>query len=183
MTEPGCGLRATGPSLGLMTNTAMDGAPAMNGAPAAGRPGGAMDRTGGAKRRGVLLRPAVWAGIVLGVLGFADPGPFVPTAAPTWILPLLALSYLVIGGARGRLRRPGVLRRQTAGLVGFGVVALVTLLVDPIVGQYLVAAGWFGHAGWDFAHRDATVVPHCYVDFCIPVDLLMGASLVAAALL
>jgi hypothetical protein len=46
-----------------------------------------------------------------------------------------------------------------------------------------VAVGWFGHAVWDFAHRDGTVVPRWYVDFCVPVDLLVAASLVVAALL
>ena len=103
-----------------------------------------------------------------------------PSAAPTWILPLLALSYLVFGAARGQLRRPGVLRLQTIGLLGFTGLTLVALSVDPLIGQYIVAAGWLGHAGWDFAHRDATVVPRWYVDFCIPVDLLVAVSLVAA---
>jgi hypothetical protein len=140
-------------------------------------------RSGPALLTGLLVRPAVGLGVALGVLGFADLGPFVPSAAPTWILPLLALSYLVFGAARGQLRRPGVLRLQTFGLLGFGGLALVALFVDPVIGQYLVAAGWLGHAGWDFVHRDATVVPRWYVDFCLPVDLLVAASLVAAALL
>jgi hypothetical protein len=76
-----------------------------------------------------------------------------------------------------------VLRLQTIGLLGFTALALVAMFVDPLIGQYIVAAGWIGHAGWDLAHRDATVVPRWYVDFCIPVDLLVAASLVAAALL
>ena len=156
-------------SLGLMDDTAMDEVRGMG-------------RWGEAMLRGVLVRPAVWLGIALGVLGFADLGSFEPSAAPTWILPLVALSYLVFGAARGGLRRPGVLGLQTVGLLGFTALALVALFVDPDVGQYVVAAGWFGHAGWDFAHRDGTVVPRWYVDFCVPVDLLVAASLVAAAL-
>jgi hypothetical protein len=153
-----------------MNETAIDGARGI------GRPGGAP-------LRGVLLRPAVWLGVAFGVLGFVDLGPFESSAAPTWILPLLALSYLVFGAARGQLRRPGVLRLQAIGLLGFTVLALVALFADPLIGQYVVAASWFGHACWDFAHRDATVVPRWYVDFCIPVDLLVAASLVVAALL
>lgn len=154
---------------GLMKETAIDDARGT------GRPVGAM-------LRGVLLRPAVLLGVALGVLGFADLGPFEPWGPLTWILPLLAFTYLVFGAARGQLRR-GVLRLQTVGLLGFTVLALVALFVDPVIGQYVVAAGWLGHAVWDFAHRDGTVVPRWYVDFCFPVDLLVAASLVAAALL
>jgi hypothetical protein len=153
-----------------MNETAMDGARGIG-------------RSGAAPLRGVLRRPAVWLGVALGIFGFADLGPFEPSAAPTWILPLLALSYLVFGAARGQLRRPGVLRLQAIGLLGFTVLALVGLFADPLIGQYIVAAGWVGHAGWDFAHRDATVVPRWYVDFCIPVDLLVAVSLIAAAVL
>lgn len=142
-----------------------------------------MGPLGAAMLRGVLVRPAVWLGLALGVFGFTDLGAFEPFAAPTWILPLLALSYLVFGAARRQLGRPRVLWFQTAGLLGFTVVALVALVVDPDIGQYVVAAGWLGHAVWDFAHRDGTVVPRWYVDFCIPVDLLVAASLVVAALL
>jgi hypothetical protein len=142
-----------------------------------------MRRSGAAMLRGVLVRPAVWLGVTLGVLGFADLGSFEPSAAPTWILPLLALSYLVFGAARGQLRRPGVLGLQTVGLLGFTALALVALFVNPDVGQYVVAVGWFAHAVWDFAHRDGRVVPRWYVDFCVPVDLLVAASLVVAALL
>jgi hypothetical protein len=161
-------LRETADSLGLMDETAIDDVRGLG-------------RSGAAMLRGVLVRPAVWLGVALGVLGFADLGSFEPSAAPTWILPLLALSYLVFGAARGQLRRPGVLRMQTVGLLGFTALALVALLVDSHVGQYVVAAGWFGHAVWDFAHRDGTVVPRWYVDFCVPVDLLVAASLVVAA--
>jgi hypothetical protein len=142
-----------------------------------------MGRSGAAMLRGALVRPAVWLGVALGVLGFMDLGPFEPSAAPTWILPLLALSYLIFGAARGQLRRPRVLGLQTVGLLGFTALALVALFADPKVGQYVVAVGWFGHAVWDFAHRDGTVVPRWYVDFCVPVDLLVAASLVVAALL
>jgi hypothetical protein len=142
----------------------------------------AIDGVRGTVREALLRRPAGWLGVALGVIGFADLGPFEPSAAPTWILPLLALSYLVFGAARGQLRRPGVLRLQAIGLLGFTVLALVALFADPLIGQYVVAAGWLGHAGWDFAHRDAAVVPRWYVDFCIPVDLLVAASLITAAL-
>ena len=126
----------------------------------------------------MLARSAVWLGIVFGALGFLDLGPFEPSAPLTWILPLLALSYLVFGAVRGQL-----LTLQLLGLLGFTALALVALFVDPDLGQYVVAAGWLGHAIWDFVHRDGKVVPRWYVDFCIPFDLLVAASLVAAAML
>lgn len=132
---------------------------------------------------GVLLRrPAIWLGIVLGGVGLADLGPYEPSSPVTWLLPVFALAYLVFGALRGVLRWPGVLRLQVAGLLGFTAVALAGLVVDPVLGQYLVAAGWLAHAGWDYAHRDGRVVPTWYAHFCIVVDLFVAASLVIAAL-
>ena len=75
-----------------------------------------------------------------------------------------------------------VLTRQGAGLLLFATVALVTILVDAEVGQYVVAAGYLGHAAWDYAHRDGSVVPRVFVDICVPLDVLIAASLVVAAL-
>jgi hypothetical protein len=57
----------------------------------------------------------------------------------------------------------------------------------PLHRRYIAAAGWIGHAAWDVAHhRDLSrheavgVVPRGYAEFCIVVDLLVGASLIAA---
>jgi len=123
-----------------------------------------------------LHRSGVVAGVLLGVLTLTDLGPFEPGGPDTWILPLVALGYLV--AAHLRAARRG---RQVAGVALFGAVALAALLLDPVVGQYVLAAGWAGHAAWDWAHRDGTVVPRWYVDFCLPFDLFVAASLVAAA--
>lgn len=95
-----------------------------------------------------------------------------------WGLVACALAYLVFGLARGELRRPEVLWTQLAGVVGFGAVAAVALLVDPDVGRYLVAAGWLAHAGWDLAHfRANLVVPTWYALACAVVDAFVGVSL------
>lgn len=123
-----------------------------------------------------LHRPGVIAGVLIGVLGLADLGPFSPGGPVTWILPLVALGYLVAAHLRSAPRR-----RQLAGLGLFTAVALAALLFDPAIGQYVLAAGWIGHAAWDWAHRDGSVVPRWYVDLCLPLDLLVAASLVAAA--
>jgi hypothetical protein len=63
----------------------------------------------------------------------------------------------------------------------------VAVFVDPEVGHYVAGAGWIGHAAWDVAHhRDLShhhavgVVPRGYGEFCIVLDFLMGASLIAA---
>lgn len=129
----------------------------------------------------VLRMPSLWIGLVLGSTYLVDTGPFTPGSAVTWALPLLALAYLAIGAVRGAYRRRGVLGVQLLGVVAFTSCALVALAVAPVVGQYVVAAGWLAHAGWDLAHRHGRVVPRWYVAFCVPFDVLVAASLVVAA--
>ncbi|WP_326561563.1 hypothetical protein [Micromonospora sp. NBC_01796] len=129
-----------------------------------------------------LRRPAVHLGIALGVLNLLDLGRFEPAGFLTWLLPLLALCYLVLGVARRRRTTREILTRQSAGLLLFTVIALVALVVDATIGQYVVAAGYLAHAAWDYAHRDGRVVPRWFVDFCVPFDILIAASLVLAAL-
>lgn len=130
------------------------------------------------------------AGLALGIEGLLDIQPGPPSDRTAWILPVFALAYLIFGAARGQLRRPGVLTLQTAGLLGFGALALLTLFLDPAVGHYVVAAGWFGHAIWDIAHhpdlthhRANKVVPRWWVECCFMIDLLGGAGLIVAATL
>jgi hypothetical protein len=125
----------------------------------------------------VLAHPAVWLGVALGVLQFFGLEPFAPSNPMTWLLPALTLIYLVFGLVRGQARMV-----QLLGLLGFSAVALAALLVDPDLGQYLVAAGWIGHAIWDFAHRHGRVVPRWFVYFCLPADLLFAASLIVVAI-
>ncbi|MGH3768765.1 MAG: hypothetical protein ACRDS0_26400 [Pseudonocardiaceae bacterium] len=136
-------------------------------------------------RHGVLRWWPIGAGLALGVAVLLDVQPWAPAGITTWWLPVLALIYLIFGAARGQLGRPGVLRLQTAALLGFGAIALIALFLDPAVGHYVVAAGWFGHAMWDVAHhRDLAqhcstgVVPRWYAEACFVVDLLVGAALI-----
>ncbi len=137
--------------------------------------------------RAVLRWWPALAALVLGVAGLLDIQLWTPSDPTTWLLPVLALAYLIFGAARGQLRRPGVLALQTAGLLGFGAVALLALFLDPAVGHYVVAAGWFGHAIWDVAHhrdlnhhRAVGVVPRWYAESCFVLDLLIGASVIVA---
>ena len=127
------------------------------------------------------------AGLAVGTLGLLDIQPWRPSEPTTMVLVGLPIAYLVFGAVRGQLRRPGVLRAQVVGLVVFGGAALVAVLVDPDAGHYVAGAGWLAHAAWDVAHhRDLShhpgvgVVPRGYAEFCIVLDLLVGASLLAA---
>ncbi|GAA0932330.1 hypothetical protein [Pseudonocardia zijingensis] len=139
---------------------------------------------------GVLARwwPGL-IGVVIGVAGLFGIAPWTPADPTTWLLPWLAIAYLVFGAARGQLRRPGVLRLELIGLVVFAGCAVLALLVFPQGGQYIAGLAWIGHAAWDVAHhRDLSrhpavgVVPRGYAEFCIVLDLLVGASLIAAPL-
>jgi hypothetical protein len=130
----------------------------------------------------VLRSPALWLGIALGAVELFETDPFDPFGGTTFILPVLALSYLVFAAVRHGLRRPAVLRLQALGVLGFTALALLALVVDPALGRYVIAAGWLAHAVWDFAHRDGRVVPKWYVRFCVPFDLLVATSLVVGGL-
>jgi hypothetical protein len=146
-----------------------------------------------AARSGPLRLLARWwpalIGVAAGVVSLLTIEPWTRTDPPTLLLPGLAIAYLVFGAVRGRLRRPGVLRLEIVGLVVFGGCALLAVLVDPRAGQYVAGLAWIGHAAWDVAHhRDLSrhpavgVVPRGYAEFCIVLDLLIGASLLAAPL-
>ena len=98
------------------------------------------------------------------------------------ILPLIivvaALAFLILGAARGLLRRPGGLQLQAAGMLGFGAIALSAILVDTDLGGYLVAAGLIGHAAWDAVHYVRnSVVARSYAEYCAVLDLLVGATI------
>jgi hypothetical protein len=91
---------------------------------------------------------------------------------------VVALAFLVVGVARGQLRRPGGLTLQTAGMLAFGATALAAFYVDPDLGGYLVAFALLGHAAWDAVHYVRNrVVPRSYAEFCAVFDLLLGAAI------
>jgi hypothetical protein len=97
---------------------------------------------------------------------------------PSAVLLVAALVFVVVGAVRGHLRSPGGLTLQAAGMLGFGVVALVALYVDPDLAGYLVAFALIGHATWDAVHfRLNRVVARSYAEFCAILDLLVGATI------
>jgi hypothetical protein len=99
--------------------------------------------------------------------------------APSAVSVAVALIILVWGAVDGQLHRSSELRVQALGWVGFAALALAGLAVDPDLGRYLVAAGWFLHGVWDFVHlwRDK-VVARSYAEWCGLVDILIAAELV-----
>ncbi|HZA05704.1 MAG TPA: hypothetical protein VE617_14160 [Propionibacteriaceae bacterium] len=94
---------------------------------------------------------------------------------------ILALATAVAVGGLFRRSGRGELLIQTGGLVVFGGLALVGLLVAPEVARYVLAAGWFGHGVWDLVHlrRDA-VVSRSYAEWCGVLDVLIAVELVFA---
>jgi hypothetical protein len=88
-----------------------------------------------------------------------------------------ALAFLALGVARGRLRGPGSVPLQAAGMLVFGAAMLVALYVEPDLGGILVAFGLLGHAAWDAVHYVRNkVVTRSYAEFCAVLDLLVGAA-------
>ncbi|WP_151476272.1 hypothetical protein [Streptomyces albicerus] len=98
--------------------------------------------------------------------------------APSTVFVALALVLLVWGAVRGTPHGPATFGVQAAGAVVFGALALVGLAVDPDLGRYLVAAGWFFHGVWDFVHLKLDkVVARSFAEWCGVVDVLVAVEL------
>jgi hypothetical protein len=98
--------------------------------------------------------------------------------APSAVFAAVALVVLVWGAVDGQLRRSGMLRVQVLGMLGFGALALVGLVVDPDLGRYLVATGLFMHGVWDFVHLKLDkVVARSHAEWCGVVDIILAAEL------
>jgi hypothetical protein len=89
-----------------------------------------------------------------------------------------ALAVAALG--HGATRRQVVV--QAAGMAAFGAVAVVGLTLAPGPAGYVIAAGWLLHAAWDAAHLGSgAVVSRSYAEWCLVVDLLVGAQLLLLA--
>jgi len=95
---------------------------------------------------------------------------------------VVALAFVMLGVARGQLRRSSRLTLQAAGMLTFGATALVAFYVDPDSGGYLVAFALIGHAAWDAVHYvQNRVVARSYAEFCAVLDLLVGTAILLMA--
>ena len=123
-------------------------------------------------------RWSAWVVLLVGLL----PTFFIPSNSgidPSVVFLLAAAPvFLVLGVARGQLRKPGGLPLQTAGMLAFGSIVLAALYVDPDLGGKLVGIAILGHAAWDAYHfLRNRVVPRSYAEFCAVCDLLLGAAI------
>ena len=50
--------------------------------------------------------------------------------------------------------------------------------MDPDLGRYLVAAGWFLHGVWDFVHLGLTGSWPSFAEWCGVVDVVVAVELV-----
>lgn len=110
------------------------------------------------------------------------------TVAVTEVTGIVAPSTLLIGASlillvwvmfTGEIDSTPNMRPQVVGVVFFCGVALAGLAVDPTIGVYVIAAGWFLHGVWDFVHiwRDQ-VVSKTFAEWCGVIDVLIAAQLV-----
>ena len=123
------------------------------------------------------LRWSAWVVLLAGlpVAFFLTPTSGVAAAV---VLLATSLVFVVLGVARGQLRRAGGLTLQASGMLVFGAIALATLYVDTVLGAYLVAAALLGHAVWDaFHHLRNRVVARSNAEFCGIADLVLGAAI------
>ena len=123
-------------------------------------------------------RQASWPGLVVGIASVVALR-VLDVVEPAAVFSAVALVVLVWGAVDGRLRRPDPFRVQALGMLGFGALALAGLVVDPDLGRYLVAAGWFLHGVWDFVHLKLDkVVARSYAEWCGVVDVVIAVELV-----
>jgi hypothetical protein len=121
-------------------------------------------------------RRATWLVAVATVAAFAA------LRLQDWVDPVVAFSVAALAlvlwvVVRGQLRR-GAFVVEMAGMVGFTAIALVAVSVDQDLGRYLVAAGWLGHAAWDFAHlRADKVVSRTFAEWCTVFDVLRAVGI------
>lgn len=99
--------------------------------------------------------------------------------SPVTVWVAAALLVLIWSVIDGHLHDSGTLRVQTLGMAGFTGLAIAGLAIDPDLGRYLVAAGWFLHGLWDFVHlRLDKVVARSFAEWCGVFDILVAAQLV-----
>lgn len=98
---------------------------------------------------------------------------------PAVVFSALALIVLLWSVVDGHVFRSGTFRVQALGMLAFGALGLIGLAVDPDLGRYLVAAGWFFHGVWDFVHlRRDKVVARSFAEWCGVIDVVIAAELI-----
>jgi hypothetical protein len=129
----------------------------------------------------VRRRQASWP-VVLTALAAMAALRALDVISPVTVWVAAAMLVLVWSVIDGHLHDSGTLRVQALGMAGFTALAIVGLAIDPDVGRYVVAAGWFLHGVWDFVYlRLDEVVARSFAEWCGVFDILVAAQLVALA--
>ena len=102
-----------------------------------------------------------------------------PQAIAPCTLLVLAFAYLIIGTVRRTLRPRPVLIRQLAASAAYLLLILISIFAGGVLSIYLVGAGWFVHAGWDYwHHRRNEVVPRAFAEWCGVLDAVIGVTVI-----
>jgi hypothetical protein len=97
----------------------------------------------------------------------------------TWVLLGGGGLFVAYGILRGATRPAGGLPLQTIAMVVFGGAAAIALLINQVVGAYMVAAGLLAHSGWDaYHHWTNRVVSRSLAEFCFVLDALLALAIV-----
>ncbi|GLZ02678.1 hypothetical protein Acsp03_01450 [Actinomadura sp. NBRC 104412] len=95
---------------------------------------------------------------------------------------IAALALIAIGLLTKVSRPP--LTAQTLALIGFGALAVVGVYVAPRAGLALAGVALASHSVWDVIHyRRDQVVPRSLAEFCVLLDVPLGAGAVILAIL
>lgn len=117
---------------------------------------------------------------VLQVLDQQDVGwanPFVGIVVVVAVLWLVAI-------ARRRFTDVGLFSLQTAGMLVFGAITLVSAAGAPRLGAAVAGLGFLAHGLWDAYHFKVNKVVHrSWSEFCAVIDIPTGVALVVVALL
>lgn len=99
---------------------------------------------------------------------------------PTWVLLGAGIVLVGYGLVRGAISPSyEVPPLQTLALLGFGAIATVALLTNPVIGSYLVALGLLGHSAWDlYHHATNAVVARSVAEFCFVLDAGLALAIV-----
>ena len=123
-----------------------------------------------ALRRRTAAWPLFWASFVL-----IAAARFVPGLDAVRSLLAVAVVLAVAGLLGGAARPVTGLPVQAAALLVVGAAAVAATSASPQVAALLVAAGLFGHAGWDlWHHRTGRVVSRSLAEFCGVLDALLA---------
>ena len=119
-----------------------------------------------------------WAGIVVSSVAIV----VTELAGHPWWWGLSA--YVGVLVVVGLVRAAPVRRLSEQGLamLGFGGSAVVAVLIAPRVGLGVAGLVLLSHALWDYRHwRRNDVVPRSMAEFCIFLDVPLGAAALALA--